>query len=280
MKNVTRWNTSKPVVNSTFRNIKWESDYFDVITMNDGSHGNKFIDWDLRCKKASTAASVAIADACFTSNSMYGLGLMTHKGAVVDGMIVEGFPYPVYSSVEGVSFSNIKTINCSWSGSLLAPGATNFTLSRSNQRLENAVIINTNPVLKSKRYLAVATSQILNNVIVKNVTDSESVASCLPDTAISINKTSGSINNIYIENVYLRWSGSDAGTVNIDSGRFINQNIFFTEVYPVLRVAGTTTNRPANAPTGYMYYDLTLNKPVFKSTSSANTWVDATGATV
>jgi len=43
------------------------------------------------------------------------------------------------------------------------------------------------------------------------------------------------------------------------------------------KTSGTTTERPSNAPTGFVYIDTTLNKPVYKTDSG---WIDATGATV
>lgn len=41
--------------------------------------------------------------------------------------------------------------------------------------------------------------------------------------------------------------------------------------------SGTTAERPSKAPTGFVYIDTLLNKPVYKTNSG---WVDATGATV
>lgn len=38
--------------------------------------------------------------------------------------------------------------------------------------------------------------------------------------------------------------------------------------------AGTTDERPANKPTGYMYFDKTLGKPIWYSGTG---WVDSTG---
>lgn len=43
------------------------------------------------------------------------------------------------------------------------------------------------------------------------------------------------------------------------------------------KTSGTTAERPSNAPTGFVYIDTTLNKPVYKT---ATGWVDATGAAV
>ena len=43
------------------------------------------------------------------------------------------------------------------------------------------------------------------------------------------------------------------------------------------KTSGTTAERPSNAPTGFVYIDTTLNKPVYKTNSG---WVDATGAVV
>lgn len=43
------------------------------------------------------------------------------------------------------------------------------------------------------------------------------------------------------------------------------------------KTTGTTAERPSNAPTGFVYIDTTLNKPVYKTNSG---WVDATGAVV
>ena len=43
------------------------------------------------------------------------------------------------------------------------------------------------------------------------------------------------------------------------------------------KTSGTTAERPSNAPTGFVYIDTTLNKPIYKTNSG---WVDATGAAV
>lgn len=43
------------------------------------------------------------------------------------------------------------------------------------------------------------------------------------------------------------------------------------------KTTGTTAERPSKAPTGFVYIDTTLNKPVYKTATS---WVDATGTTV
>ena len=43
------------------------------------------------------------------------------------------------------------------------------------------------------------------------------------------------------------------------------------------KTSGTTAERPSNAPTGFVYIDTTLNKPIYKTN---NGWVDATGAVV
>lgn len=40
----------------------------------------------------------------------------------------------------------------------------------------------------------------------------------------------------------------------------------------------STTNRPTNAPAGFMLFDYTINKPIWRTTKG--TWVDATGAEV
>lgn len=41
---------------------------------------------------------------------------------------------------------------------------------------------------------------------------------------------------------------------------------------------GATTSRPTNAYIGQMFFDTTLNKPIWYKTTS--TWIDATGTTV
>lgn len=41
--------------------------------------------------------------------------------------------------------------------------------------------------------------------------------------------------------------------------------------------SGTTAARPTDATVGFLYFDTTLNKPVFLKTQPS-TWVDATGA--
>ena len=43
------------------------------------------------------------------------------------------------------------------------------------------------------------------------------------------------------------------------------------------KTSGLTAERPSNAPTGFVYIDTTLNKPIYKTNSG---WVDATGAAV
>lgn len=43
------------------------------------------------------------------------------------------------------------------------------------------------------------------------------------------------------------------------------------------KTSGTTAERPSNAPTGFVYIDTTLNKPIYKTNSG---WVDATGTVV
>lgn len=43
------------------------------------------------------------------------------------------------------------------------------------------------------------------------------------------------------------------------------------------KTSGTTTERPSNAPTGFVYIDTSLNKPIYKTNSG---WVDSTGAVV
>lgn len=43
------------------------------------------------------------------------------------------------------------------------------------------------------------------------------------------------------------------------------------------KTSGTTAERPSNAPTGFVYIDTTLNKPIYKT---ATGWVDATGTAV
>lgn len=40
--------------------------------------------------------------------------------------------------------------------------------------------------------------------------------------------------------------------------------------------SGTTASRPTDATVGFLYFDTTLNKPVFLKTQPS-TWVDATG---
>ena len=51
----------------------------------------------------------------------------------------------------------------------------------------------------------------------------------------------------------------------------LNNSIQFIE-------SGTTANRPTTAPIGFMYFDTTLNLPIWKATST--TWCDATGDSV
>ena len=60
------------------------------------------------------------------------------------------------------------------------------------------------------------------------------------------------------------------------TNRYNNQSLY---VYgdSLYKTSGTTAERPANAPTGFVYIDTTLNKPVYKTN---NGWVDATGAVV
>ncbi|MFJ1251905.1 hypothetical protein [Cupriavidus sp. CuC1] len=41
--------------------------------------------------------------------------------------------------------------------------------------------------------------------------------------------------------------------------------------------SGTTANRPASAPVGFQYLDLTLGYPVTVKTNSPMVWVNASG---
>lgn len=51
----------------------------------------------------------------------------------------------------------------------------------------------------------------------------------------------------------------------------------FTRPTSLSQPSGTTAQRPTVIGTGFMYFDTTLNKPIWRSGS---VWVDATGATV
>ena len=66
-------------------------------------------------------------------------------------------------------------------------------------------------------------------------------------------------------------------TVVQDSGGLYNNKLLYVYGDSLYKTSGTTAERPSNAPTGFVYIDTTLNKPIYKT---ATGWVDATGTVV
>jgi hypothetical protein len=79
---------------------------------------------------------------------------------------------------------------------------------------------------------------------------------------------------------YLQISATINGTVGA-SDYLLIRKIMIYRLNGAVAPSGPTTSRPTFVVVGYMYFDTTLNKPIWcKVNGSPGTWVDATGTTV
>lgn len=85
-------------------------------------------------------------------------------------------------------------------------------------------------------------------------------------------------NDVYVASTGLLSTSPSPSFVGVVLNAHPTQGIVFVRPQSFDHPDGTTAARPTTASPGYMYFDTTLNKPIWRS--AVSTWVDATGATV
>lgn len=218
-----RWVSQESVIESTFNGINLSADKFESLAFRSiGSRSNGFYDITLTCDKAANATSVAEADACHTTASVYGLSILMHEDSTLDGLKITGFPFVFNALKDGMLVKNIKAKNCGWRTLLVTGrGALNIATGN-NSTVDGVDIENTNTsLLWAAHGLRMSPTAAVQNFTLANVRTSKTVAGALFYNAVY---ASDLMIKPFLFNVHIKSSGG-LGTFLVTSGTYINQNL-------------------------------------------------------
>jgi hypothetical protein len=215
--------TNERVIDSTFENIKFSAEYWNVLSFRAASIVNVFKNWTLLAPAASTALSVAAAEAYHTVDSV-GIGGLMWQYNRMEGLTIGGFPYGIVSGSSDNIIQNVWMQNCGWSsGTLTASVAAAIYLTDcSRGRLENINIDNDNSNLTwLSRAIFIAPSVPMQELTIENVTNSLSPVGNLNYYIAFVN---ADVSQLFLKNIRIP-SGGGGSSFAATSGKYIYQTL-------------------------------------------------------
>lgn len=215
--------TNENVVDSTFENIKVSSEYWSLLSFRAGSIVNVFKNWTLLAPNASTASSVAAAEAYHTVDSV-GIGGLMWQYNRMEGLTIGGFPYGIVSGSSDIIIQNVWMQNCGWSnGTLTASVAAAIYLTEcSRGRLENINIDNDNSNLTwNSRAIFISPASAMQELTIENVTNSLSPVGNLN---YYIGFVNSNVSQLFLKNIRIP-SGGGGSSFAATSGKYIYQTL-------------------------------------------------------
>ena len=78
--------------------------------------------------------------------------------------------------------------------------------------------------------------------------------------------------------LYIKTPPSDSAYIVHDTADYgVKYELIDIAIKELPYRSGKNTERPGNAKIGFMYFDTTIGKPIWKSGEASGNWVDATG---
>jgi hypothetical protein len=215
--------TNERVLDSTFENIKFTSEYWSLVSFRGGSIVNVFKNWSLAAPFASGASSVAAAEAYHTIDSVSIGGLMWQYNRM-EGLTIGGFPYGILSGSSDNVIQNVWMQNCGWSGGTLTASvaAAIYLTDCSRGRLENINIDNDNSNLTwLSRAIFINPDSAMQELTIENVTNSLSPVGNLNYYIAFVN---ANVSQLFLKNIRIP-SGGGGSSFAATSGKYIYQTL-------------------------------------------------------
>lgn len=242
--------------------------------------GNRFTNIKLVCTGASNASTPEEAATFHTSNSSGGLTDLMRADNYFENIYIEGFP-KLQISYPSVTVKNLTLVNCGWgnSGTFNTRGCVLFLTGTPNLLLDGVNVKFTNANLgKPIRlfWIYSATAAEVKDLVIRNV-----YVNRFPDGSKGVSNVGTILQDLFIDPIFENIQippAISSSTLNNDSttGKFINCSWYSYYVVDKSRpTIGTTEERPTTYGYGDVYFDKTLQQPIWYS--NTGNWVKVDG---
>lgn len=210
------------VVDSTFENITFSAEYWNVLSFRGGSIVNVYKNWELLAPSASSAGSVAAAEAYHTADSK-GIGGLMWQYNRMEGLTIGGFVYGILLGVSDCIVQNVWMQNCGWSGGTLSATAASLYLTEcSRSRIENVSIDNDNVNLTwNARTFLITPDAAMSELTIENVTNGLTPAGNLSYYNCTVN---ANVSQLFLKNIRTTNRGG-GNSFAATSGKYIYQTL-------------------------------------------------------
>lgn len=220
--NACRVYTNERCIDSIFENVKITSEYWSLVSFRAGSILNVYKNWVLSAPFASTAASVAAAEAYHTIDSRGIAGLMWQYNRM-EGLVISGFVYGIAAGSSDLVIQNVWMQNCGWSnGTLSATAGQIYLTDCSRTRVENVNIDNDNNNFNwnARTFLIIPTNPMVE-LTIENVSNSLSPPANVSYYNCDVN---ADVSELFLKNIRTTF-GAGGNSFAATSGKYIYQTL-------------------------------------------------------
>jgi hypothetical protein len=214
--------SNERVIDSTFENITFSAQYWNVLSFRGDSIVNVYKNWVLSAPFASSAANVTAAEAYHTVDST-GIGGLMWQYNRMEGLNIGGFVYGIVLGTSDCIVQNVWMQNCGWSGGTLSANAASLYLTEcSRSRIENVSIDNQNNFLTwNARTFRITPSAAMSELTIENVTNGLTPAGNLSYYNSLVNSN---VSQLFLKNIRTLNNGG-GNSFAATSGKYIYQTL-------------------------------------------------------